>query len=660
MSIITESGSNSDSEIRDFHNESLSFYRSWDDDTFFEPMATQIGNHTIQSRLTDVDFSASESMVSTLENGIYRTRIANARRDFIEPLHASMGFYAEENRKLVSLHHRENVSLLRSIDERLMKVPEETSNPILGGLKRAYFNFTRMPVWTTIKATYDFVLKPLLSGVKSLFLGFGKEDKSVLKELKRQTELARTGQINQERGFFQRFEEDGILGMGATGLTQVLTAGEVSRERAQDAANRKARGESMTMFDKLSMRFHKDIVLPDREKAMAMIKTDEKDVDSPEVPLLDDIRKNTKGLLDYSRHESNLIEGEFKRLTDELVDLNEMEADKRSVLDAGEEQRYRDSAFSAFSMANENIPLIQEHTEATAENSGKDSSGGGSGGGIIGGILSMIPLLLTGLALAPLISKLPLAEIASAVGGLVVNVVNMIPWKDIAMFAGGLILDGIKMIPWGDMLVATAEAAANATGSLIDKGLDAAFGEERMDAANSKLLEWDERFLNGALWGGTKTDQERMDEVFEAGRSGELVTGGVNLPEGEFVNEDTRQHWEKIDPVTGATIEHKVDRPEWVTAWENENGISQNRGNTGDGQIAPINPEDFISESGGMTEQEVLKTIRTIQTREGDRTETDKQLLKIMTKMMTMMRDTGDKFVQQSDVETLAASMGTL
>ena len=655
VTINNQENGTTNADTREYMKKSRSFFDGWENDSFFDPMSRSMKKNGIGSRLSDIDRSAADSIVNAMEHGIYRTRISNARSDLIEPLHESMGFYAEENRKLVSLHHREIVSLLRSIDEKMTKIPEDTYNPIIGGLRQAYFNFTRMPVWTTIKVTYDFVLKPLLSGIKSFFVGSGEEDKPVLKELKRQTELARTGQIDQQRGFFQRFREDGILGMGAKGFAQVLTSGEVSKERAQEAANRKARGESMTMFDKLSMRFHRDIVLPDREKAMSMIETSDSGIEPPEVPLLVDIRKNTKGLLDYTRHESNLIEGEFKRLTDELVDLNAMESDKRSVLDAGEEQSYRASAIAAFSTSNDNIPLIQEHTETTAENSGKDSSGGGSGGGILGGILNMIPLLLTGLALAPVISKLPIGEIASAVGGLVVNIVDMIPWKDISLSIGKT---------FADMFIAASRNTANFAGSLIDDGLNAVFGEETMDTVNSKLLEWDERFLGGMLWGGTKTDQERMDEVFERGRSGEVMGHGVVYTGGEVVNEHTRQHWEKIDPVTGATIEHKIehenDSPDWFDHWEENNRISQNRGNNGDGQISPIQPEDSISESGRMSVREVLENIRTIRIRDGDRSETENQLLQTMTKMMTMMRDTGNKFVQQSDVETLAASMGTL
>lgn len=200
----------------------------------------------LETAVVEIDDSAFDNLVDRIRSSTLKVRIVGAFNDIVDPLYERLRIIQAENEQHEFQRHHEDSLYSDKMLTAIMSLESKNSSQNRG-IYLATKEFMRHPMWNSLR----FTLKALYETTKFTFgLAFGfKKKKSdtdrIVDAIKEQTEWHMTKSINQQKGFFSRLIQQGIVGMPLRGLANIVTDSlGVGRNTAQLNEDARARGES--------------------------------------------------------------------------------------------------------------------------------------------------------------------------------------------------------------------------------------------------------------------------------------------------------------------------------------------------------------------------------------------------------------------------------
>jgi hypothetical protein len=165
-----------------------------------------------EMKLVDAEDSAFDSLVDRLRNTTFNVRLRDAMTDIVSPLVNSMKVMQLDQQAFMIQNDSLNKRYLGRIYEILYN-QHKTTITYMGAIRMWFRDLQRHPIWRSIVG----IGRALIStgkGLWKIMFGWGKKsvEEKILQAIKEQTEFQRTGKINREKGFFERFKEKGVIG----------------------------------------------------------------------------------------------------------------------------------------------------------------------------------------------------------------------------------------------------------------------------------------------------------------------------------------------------------------------------------------------------------------------------------------------------------------
>lgn len=215
-------------------------------------------NRNINTDISSFDDDASNSLVDRMRRETYQVRVTNILTDLLEPLGYKLEDLMLRSQMFETRMHNEHFLYYRSLIGEVRNLGTTNRDNFFEGLILQYRNFMRHPVWNSLRILADRVLRPLANMVTGVLFGFKKQMSDtdrIVQAIEKQTEFQRTGRIEADGNMFTRLFRTGIVNSAIRSAIDIGSYGNVGINAAQQAREKKARGEDVTITDKLAMRW---------------------------------------------------------------------------------------------------------------------------------------------------------------------------------------------------------------------------------------------------------------------------------------------------------------------------------------------------------------------------------------------------------------------
>ena len=200
------------------------------------------------------------SLVSLMQESIFKVRLMNSLRDVVYPLVEAMGELQNQKQLNDTHHHQEDVLYQQSIITAIENMKDSVETSLIRTLVLEYRQFTRNPVWSTFRLLNAGLIKPVASAVSTIMFGWKKtksDTDRIVESIDKLREFMMTGQVDKQRSMFEKIIQGGLVGV--TG--RIIGAGlGITQSAAQSAEDKASRGEKATFREQLSKRFISDII----------------------------------------------------------------------------------------------------------------------------------------------------------------------------------------------------------------------------------------------------------------------------------------------------------------------------------------------------------------------------------------------------------------
>jgi hypothetical protein len=243
----------------------------------------------VEEKEVDISDASIISIVSLMQEATFKVRLMNAMRDIVYPMTEALT-ELQNQKMVVDRHlHQEDVLYQQSIISAIENMKDSVETSLIRTLVLEYRQFTRNPVWSTLRLINAGLIKPLASTIGTILFGWKKtksDTDRIVESVDRLREFMMTGQIDDRRSTFEKIIQGGLAGITGRLIGSAVGINEASAQRAEDKASR---GEEATFLERLSKRFINDTikrgrndygVVPDRvstniEKSMLVMFSDD-------------------------------------------------------------------------------------------------------------------------------------------------------------------------------------------------------------------------------------------------------------------------------------------------------------------------------------------------------------------------------------------------
>lgn len=201
-----------------------------------------------------IDDRTAERFASVMTSHVQRVRLTGVLGDLIHPFMDRLRGLQDESSEMHMRNHYES-SLYASKMLSALQRMEAAGQTQERGIYLAIREFQMNPLLKTLNVSMR-AIRGSLSLAFGVAFGFKKRKSDtdrIVDAIKEQTEWMMEGQISQQQGIFTRLFRQGLIGFSARTFG-ALGAGAlgIGRDRAQDAENRRSRGEETNFGDSVS------------------------------------------------------------------------------------------------------------------------------------------------------------------------------------------------------------------------------------------------------------------------------------------------------------------------------------------------------------------------------------------------------------------------
>jgi hypothetical protein len=201
-----------------------------------------------------IDDRTAERFASVMTSHVQRVRLTGVLGDLIHPFMDRLRGLQDESSEMHMRNHYES-SLYASKMLSALQRMEAAGQAQERGIYLAIREFQMNPLLKTLNVSMR-AIRGSLSLAFGVAFGFKKRKSDtdrIVDAIKEQTEWMMEGQISQQQGIFTRLFRQGLIGFSARTFG-ALGAGAlgIGRDRAQDAENRRSRGEETNFGDAVS------------------------------------------------------------------------------------------------------------------------------------------------------------------------------------------------------------------------------------------------------------------------------------------------------------------------------------------------------------------------------------------------------------------------
>ena len=197
--------------------------------------------------VAEIGDDAVNNLVSRMRGTVFSVEMVNSYDDIVEPLLIGSKILHDEHMSLIRRLQWENTAYAIQMLETLRNI-RQADQEVGSSLFLQMRQFMRQPVWYTLGQAAISLLKFTGSTLWSVLFGRDKTvtvQEKILKATREQTEFLRTGQIEQQRGFFTRLLDQGIAGMPLRKLGRTLLSGiGIDKDTAQQREDQKSLGQT--------------------------------------------------------------------------------------------------------------------------------------------------------------------------------------------------------------------------------------------------------------------------------------------------------------------------------------------------------------------------------------------------------------------------------
>jgi len=190
-----------------------------------------------ERREFDLSDDSIGSIINRMRETVFRFRLVDAMNDIIRPLGDRLEMNHIDDRIEGLKNHQEITWHLMHVAESIQGLSDRIESSLTRTLLMEYRRFARHPVWTTLRLFNEHFVMPLIRTAGSLLFGRKREKSDtdrIVDSVDKLREWQMKGEIHQDKGFFERLKEQGIVGMPVRALARAgLSAVGVSREAAQ-------------------------------------------------------------------------------------------------------------------------------------------------------------------------------------------------------------------------------------------------------------------------------------------------------------------------------------------------------------------------------------------------------------------------------------------
>lgn len=190
-----------------------------------------------ERREFDLSDDSIGSIINRMRETVFRFRLVDAMNDIIRPLGDRLEMNHIDDRIEGLKNHQEITWHLMHVADAIQGLSDRMESSLTRTLLMEYRRFARHPVWTTLRLFNEHFVMPLIRTAGSLLFGRKREKSDtdrIVDSVDRLREWQMKGELNQDKGFFERLKEQGIVGMPVRALARAgLSAVGINRDAAQ-------------------------------------------------------------------------------------------------------------------------------------------------------------------------------------------------------------------------------------------------------------------------------------------------------------------------------------------------------------------------------------------------------------------------------------------